>query len=166
MMARQTSIDAFPLWIALEENAQSVLDMVASGSTLQKVSAQTKKPYRCLHEFFHRPENLPRYEAARKAWADSKMDEAIEIADTVPADRDEVAKAKLRVDTRTNQAKAYHRERWGERLQVEKNVTLTADPGLIGSASELLRIATEKRKPVVVDAEVVPHVLPAPESAA
>lgn len=116
---------------------------------MQKASVAVKQPYTCLHPFFHStPELQGRYEAARKAWADGQMDEAVEIADAVGADKDEVAKAKLRCDVRYNQAKAYNRERWGDKLHVERDVTLTVDAGLVGLANELL---LEKRAPLVLE---------------
>lgn len=129
-MARRVTIKAFEGWIAAAENEAAVLELIAGGLTLQKVSTKLKQPYVCLHEHFHgTPERLALYEKARKAWADSKMDEALELADGVREDRDAVAKVKLQVETRHNQAKAYHRERWGERLQVEKSVSVTVDAG-------------------------------------
>jgi hypothetical protein len=85
-----------------------------------------------------------RYDAARKAWADHNMDEAIAIADEVPADKDEVAKAKLRVEARQVQAKAYNRERWGDKVSVEKNVNINVDAALLASVDDLLRLANEK----------------------
>jgi hypothetical protein len=150
-MARQVTIKAFEEWIKDEANVELVLESVAGGLTLQKAALAVKKPYTCLHQYFHSsPEKLARYDAARKAWADSKMDEALEIADDVKADQAEVAKAKLRVEVRQNQAKAYNRERWGERLQVDKNVSVSADAALIGTVAQLL-LSGKKRPAVTVE---------------
>ena len=144
-MVRKVTAEKFELWVANEENVLAVLDLISGGKTLQKAALEVKQPYTCLHEYFHRtPENLARYEGARKAWADAVMDEAMRIADGVAPDRDAVAKAKLRVEVRQNQAKAYHRDRWGDRVHVEKSITVSADAALLGRASDLLRIATEK----------------------
>jgi hypothetical protein len=129
-MARKTTIKAFEAWIATDENEAVVLDRISGGLTLQKTALAVKQPFTCLHGYFHStPERLARYDAARRAWADAQMDEALEIADGVAEDRDAVSKAKLRVETRQNQAKAYNRERWGERVQVEKSVSVTVDAG-------------------------------------
>jgi hypothetical protein len=115
-MARKETIKSFELWISLPGSAEEVLDLIAGGLTLQKAAVAVGQPYTCLHTYFHSTEaRLGLYLAARKAWADSVQDESMEIADGVPADRDAVAKAKLRVEVRQNQARAYHSERWGEK---------------------------------------------------
>ncbi len=154
-MARKVTIKAFQEWIAVEGNEARVLDLIAGGKTLQKSAIAVKQPYTCLHEHFHStPERRARYDVARKAWADAKMDEAMELADGVPADKDSVAKARLQVDTRTSQAKAYHRERWGERLQVDRPPEIPGDHALLGFASELLKLV-KAPEPRVIDGEVI-----------
>lgn len=128
-----------------EVNVAAVLQLVSEGRTLQKASLAVKRPYTCLHQFFHsRPDLEARYAAARKAWADRTMDEALEIADKAPLSKEGVAKARLRVDVRQVQAKAYNRERWGETLTVKKDVTVGVDATLLGRADDLLRLAGEK----------------------
>lgn len=130
---------------------------------MQKVSVALKQPYRCLYEFFHATEEMRgKYEGARKAWADGRMDEALEIADSVAPDKDEVARARLRVDVRANQAKAYHRDRWGDRVQVEKSVSVTVDQALLGTAGELLRLAQRKTEKLIEGAELVGEGSPPP----
>lgn len=128
-MARQITIKAFEGWIANPDNVEDVLEKIAEGATLQKVSREMKQPYTCLHRFFESTdERKAAYAAARKAWADSKQDEAMEIADEVLADKDEVAKAKLRVEVRQNQARAYHKERWGDpKDQAGGGITVLVD---------------------------------------
>lgn len=160
-MARQVTKKAFAVWIGDEANVALVLERIAGGLTLQKAAVSVKQPYTCLHEFFHRsPESQARYEAARKAWADAVMDEAMQIADGVAPDRDHVAKAKLRVETRANQAKAWHRDRWGDKVQVEKDVKVTVDAALLGSAGDLLAKISGPGQ--VIDVEPPPVALPAP----
>lgn len=151
-MARKLTVRAFEKWAEDEANVSDVLMRVADGLTLQKAAVAVKQPYTCLHGFFHStPELEGRYLAARRAWADRKQDEALEIADAVKPDRDHVAKAKLQVETYHNQAKAYHRERWGETLRVEKTVTHEVDAGLVGTIGDLLRVA--KRPAVTIENE-------------
>ena len=159
-MARKTTIKAFEGWIADVANEARVLELVAGGLTLQKTSVAVKQPYTCLHRHFHSTGELEaRYLAARKSFADGKMDENHAIADGVKPDRDHVAKAKLRVEVNTAAAKAYHRERWGEKVQVEKSVVVSADAALVGFARELLA----KRRPLVLENEIAPgRVLEAP----
>lgn len=145
-MARKTTIAKFQEWIAAEGNEASVLELIAGGLTLQKASVSVKQPYTCLHEWFHRAENEPRYLAARKAWADAKQDEAIALVEGVKPDRDHVAKVKLQAEVYANQAKAYHRERWGEKVQVEKSVSVLVDAG---PATRLLRELQQLEEKVV-----------------
>ena len=168
-MARKVTIEKFRAWIADEANVEVVLETIAGGLTLQKTAVALKQPYTCLHAYFHEtPEREARYLAARKSWADRMQDEALEIADTVPADKDEVAKAKLRVEVRDLQAKAYHRERWGERLQVDAGSQAPADEKLLGFASELLKLVKQRETRVIeiepgqVSAEPPSVALPAP----
>lgn len=150
-MARQVTIKAFEAWIADEANVEAVLDHVAGGKTLQKTALAVKQPYTCLHGYFHRtPEAQARYEAARKAWADAVMDEAMRIADGAKPTPGDVQKAKLQVETRFNQAKAYHRERWGERVQVDRGLEAPADEKLLGFASELLKLV-KRSEPRVIE---------------
>jgi hypothetical protein len=144
-VARRATIEAFERWIADSANVEALLDLVADGATLRNAAFALKQPYTCVHAYLHStPELVARYEAARKSWADVKMDEALDIADAVPADKDEVAKAKLQVETRQVQAKAYYSGRWGERIKVEKSVTVGVDTALLSSVDELLRLANEK----------------------
>jgi hypothetical protein len=164
-VARQVTIKAFEVWIADGENERRVLDLIAGGLTLQKAAVAVKQPYTCLHAHFHASaENEARYAAARKAWVDFKNDELVQKVEDVVPDRDHVAKLKLEADVIASQSRAYHRERWGERVQVDKTVKLEADPALLGTASELLKIAAAKRKPVVIEGEKVVEPLPAPQS--
>ena len=156
-MARKVTIKAFGEWVKVEANVEWVLRLIADGTTLHKAAVVVKQPYTCLHPFLHSEVMLPRYTAARKAWADLKQDEAMELVDGAKPDKGHVAKAKLQAEVRQNQAAAYHRERWGERVHVERSVELTVDAGLIGLAGELLK----KRLPVVVEGEPV-QTLPAP----
>jgi predicted nucleic acid-binding Zn-ribbon protein len=144
-MAKQVTIERFKTWVADPLNVDALLDLVAGGRTLRNAAMELKQPYTCAHQFLHStPELAARYDAARKAWADHNMDEAIAIADEVPADKDEVAKAKLRVEARQVQAKAYNRERWGDKVSVEKNVNINVDAALLASVDDLLRLANEK----------------------
>ena len=59
------------------------------------------------------PELQARLKEARRLGAMPMVEDAITIADDVPADRDEVAKARLRVDTRFRMAGALDKETFG-----------------------------------------------------
>jgi hypothetical protein len=157
-VARKTTVKAFGEWIAAPGNEDHVLDLIVSGRTLQRAAVELKQPYTCLQAHFHStPELLQRYNLALRSYADFLQGEAKEIADEVVADKDEVAKAKLRVEVRQNQAKALGRDRWGDKLQVEKSVSFEVDQALLGTVSDLLRIAREK----VVSVQPAAPALPA-----
>lgn len=157
-MPRKITEKAFEVWVEDAGNVEHVLELIAGsggkkGLTLQQASLAVKQPFNCLHKYFHStPERLKSYEEARRAWADSKMDEAIELVDDVSEDKDAVAKVKLQCEVRHNQAKAYHRDRWGDRLQVEKTVKHEVDAGLVGTIGDLLKFG--KRAPVTLEHEV------------
>jgi hypothetical protein len=149
-LARAITVKAFKVWIADEGNVGDVLDRIAGGLTLQKAALAVKQPYTCLHEYFHSsPENEARYAAARKAWVDFKNDELVGKVEGVKPDRDHVAKLKLEADVIASQSRAYHRERWGERVQVEKSVSVVVDAG---PATRLMRELRAKELGVVVPA--------------
>lgn len=156
-MARKTTVKAFGEWIAAPGNEAHVLDLIVSGRTLQKAAVELKQPYTCLQAHFQStPELAEKYSAALRSYADYLQGEAKEIADNVKPDRDHVAKAKLRVEVRQNQAKALGRDRWGDKLQVEKSVSFEVDQALLGTVGDLLRIAREKTERVVSEVPALP----------
>ena len=164
-MVRKVTQAKFAEWAKDEANVRGVLELVATGTTLHKAAVVVKQPYMCLYPLFHNGGAFEEdYKVARRAWADARKDMAIAIAEDVKADRDHVAKAKLQIDTIDNQAKAYHRERWGERVQVEQTLNVGVDVGLVGTMGELLL----KRKPALEDKGRVieAEALPAPKEKA
>lgn len=161
-MARKVTIAAFERWIEDEANVARVLEMISGGMTLRNAAMTVKQPYTCLHPWFHSTEERrARYDGARKAWADFVQDESMALVDGVKPERGAVAKAKLQAETRQNQAAAYAPERWSQRVQVDRNVTVGVDAALIGTVGELLKLSAAKRMPAVVDVEPV-EALPAP----
>lgn len=95
------------------------------------------------------------YDGALKGKSEVMAHETLVIAD-------ESEDAKLRVDTRLKVAGKWHRDRYGERVQVEKSVTVGVDAGLIGFAGALLErlgrreekvVAQEGPEAVLVEAE-------------
>lgn len=96
------------------------------------------------------------FEKALSAQARFEVDEALEIADTpqlgekrkVNADgseevthEDMLGHRKLRVEARFRRAKAHAPELYGDKLKVEKSVTVEADAGLLVAMGDLLRLA-------------------------
>lgn len=150
-MARKTTIRAFDDWALDDRNIEAVLKLIAGGLTLQKAALEVKQPYTCLHPWFHSTqERRERYDAARKAWADLKQDEAMAIVDGVKPDRGSVAKAKLQAEVRQNQAAAYAPDRWGQRLHVKREGGAPADEKLLGFASDLLKLV-KQREPRIIE---------------
>ena len=95
------------------------------------------------------------YDGALKAKSEVMAHETIDIAD---ASED----AKLQVDTRLKVAGKWHRDRYGERVQVDKSVTVGVDAGLVGFAGALLArlgrreeklVAQEEPEAVLVEAD-------------
>lgn len=150
-MARKQTIAAFERWIAEEGNETVVLEALTK-APLHKVAVTVKQPYTCLYAYFNSsPERQARYVSAKEAWVEMRKGMLVEKVDVVEADKDQVARLKLESDIIDNQAKAYHRERWGERLQVEKSVSVVVDAGLVGAAEELLKLAQERRLPALTE---------------
>jgi hypothetical protein len=147
LMARKITIKAFEAWIADEANVVDVLERLAEVH-LHKVAVAVKQPYTCLY-------------AACRARVSRRADEASDIADDCPPDRDHVAKAKLQIDVRHHHAKSYNPERWGDRLQIDKKISVDADPLLLGKAADLLNRLTARTEKVIEGGEVVGEVSPA-----
>lgn len=106
------------------------------------------------------PELRARLKEARRIGATPMVEDTIAIADDVPADRDEVAKARLRVDTRFRLAGAFDKETFGPKgidVQVQANFgdvylnALKAAPRRIAPASDALPVK---------DAEIVEEKTP------
>lgn len=64
--------------------------------------------------------------AARREGAHGLVAEAMQIADDVKADREDIAKAKLRVDTRLWAAERWNRDELGKAPEVQLNVNLNS----------------------------------------
>ena len=147
-MARLKTIRAFGEWVKSEANIAGLLKlMVEDGHTLQKACLVVKQPYSLVHPFLHStPELLARYEGARKARADKLWDEKMEIADGVKGAEHaaHVAAAKLRSEVRGQEAVAWNPDRYGQKLKVEKSVSVGVDQGLLETATDLLRRLDEK----------------------
>lgn len=76
------------------------------------------------------------FEGALAARAEIRFHEGGAIVDA--ADADDVAVAKLRSAWRRDEAKVFSRERYGDRVAVDKAVAVGVDAGLIGFAGALL----------------------------
>lgn len=89
-----------------------------------------------------------RYEAALACRAEALVHESIEIADSVRGSEQPatVGAAKLAVETRHKMASWWDRERYGERLQIEKTVQVGVDAGLLGTVADLLKAPAREER--------------------
>jgi hypothetical protein len=166
-MVRKVTAQRFEEWSAIPDNV-NVFFRLLEGVGIEKpmrfrdACFAIPVPYTLMHAFVMRDAALKaRYDAVLAAKADQLEHEALEIADKVEPDRDHVAKAKLQVDTRHALASKWDRDRYGDRLQIDKQVNVTVDAGLLGTAADLLRVVSTAG-PRVIDAEDT-LTLPAPK---
>jgi hypothetical protein len=92
-----------------------------------------------------------RYQGILRARAEGLAEEALEDVDGA-VDRDTAAAAKVKADTKLRVASKWNAERYGDRLQVDKTVSVSADAGLLQDMGELLKLT--KRKPRVLEHEL------------
>lgn len=116
---------------------EDVFDRIACGEKPHEVV----KGYGIRFAMFGRvlDEDLGRkseYEAALRVAADGMAFETLTILDE--ADPETVGVAKARSDGRWRIASRLNRDRWGERVVVEKSVRVEVDAGLVGFAGALL----------------------------
>jgi hypothetical protein len=113
-----------------------------------------KVPYVLMHAHMNAtPELRARYDAVLVALADKAVHEAVEISDAVEGSENpsEVAAAKLRAEIRLKVAGKWDSERYGERSGPDSAGRNPAvDVALLGTATELLRAARERRTERVV----------------
>ena len=144
-MARKETVEAFNRWIADEENVAELLELIGNGRTLKDAAWAKRQPYTCVHAYFHSTRELEeRLAKARKAWAAHAKDETISIADTCPTEPGAAARARLQIEARDGIAKAYDRELWGDKVQVERSGAVGVDAVLLKKVDDLLRLASEK----------------------
>lgn len=149
-MPRQKTVRAFDEWVTDAANIDEVLRRVMGGTKLSKLCVEIKRPYTLLYPYLHStPELKARYEAALAARADDLMHETIEIADSVrktkiPA---RVGAAKVAIEARQHVAAGWNRDRYGETLRVERPAETPSDAGLLGFASELLKLVKSGAAP-------------------
>jgi hypothetical protein len=157
-VARQSTIKRWEAWVQDSANIDAFFALMEGREGHEPIRfrdacMELKLPYMLMYRYVHDDTGLKaRYEAVLKALADDGVHEARKIAAEVPAKRDEVAKAKLQVETAFKVASKWNGERYGDTLRVEKSVTVGVDQALLGRAEELLRLASEK---VVAGAELV-----------
>ena len=139
----------------LAETVDVLVQRVAEGEPLKMICKSRGWPYSVVAKWVATtPDVFRAYEGALRIAADAMAQETVAIADG--ASNEDVAVAKLQVDTRQKLASKLYRERYG----IHSQVTVTHEAGL----GERLRRARERvvgDGVEVVDAEVLPAV-PAP----
>lgn len=128
-----------------EEWWEDIFDRIACGENARAVV----KGYCVRFAIFGRvlEEDLARkleYEAALRISADGLAFETLEILDG--SDPENIGVDKARADARWKIASRLHRDRWGERVQVEKVVKIEVDAGLVGFAGELLNLLSAPKE--------------------
>lgn len=163
-MVRKATAAFFDLWKQDGANVDAffrLLEGTESKDALRFRDAcfELKVPYTLMYSFVHGdPALRGRYEAVLAAKADALAHEALD--DVAKAtDRHTAAVAKVQADTKLRIASKWDAERYGDRLQVDKNVSVTVDAGLLGTAAELLRVAETRER--LVEGETL--TLPAPD---
>ena len=97
-----------PKWNACRDlldmlGEEHILEQIAEGVTLAQVAracGPAVSKGMLIRWLYADPDRLQRYREARQALADTLAEEAKDISDNVPADRDEIAKAREQINTR------------------------------------------------------------------
>lgn len=101
------------------EIADIICARIACGQTVQKAISGIGYP--TLAEFYawlrESEEFRRQYEIARECKGDTLVEEALSLADECAADRDEIAKVTLQVNTRKWIASKFYPKRYGERIE-------------------------------------------------
>lgn len=104
---------------------KAVVERVANGESMQSIATD----FGCSRVLLSRlvdadPEVRKAVAAARLLRAEKWADETLEIADSVLPDKDEVARAKVRIETRKWLAAVDDPERYGRTAQTQVNLSI------------------------------------------
>lgn len=113
---------------------ESILEHISNGQPLEQFVREyhTKLPVASLRAWIYRdPKRKNAYLVAKAIGAEAIEDELIRISDGVKADGsaslDDVARSKLRIDTRFRLLQVWNRKRYGDVKQVNTTSTTTLD---------------------------------------
>lgn len=112
-----------------KEKVDEICDLIARGMSLRAVCTSADMPsvsmvFRWMEQ---NPEFREQYAHAREEQADGFADEIIEIADKVPADSAEVAKAKLQIDARKWKAAKLAPKKYGDKLELDGDMRVKVE---------------------------------------
>jgi hypothetical protein len=117
---------AKPPWVDIYDHkvGQRICDLIASGQTLAAICREAWAPKaRVIHLWFADfPEFRQDYEAAYKIAADHLAREIVALADEAKTDL-EMARLPFQISSRTWLAQRMDPARYGDRKQIEQNVT-------------------------------------------
>ena len=148
------------MWVALPGNVDGFFRVMEEVEGTAKMAfrnacLEVRVPYTLMYRYVHGREELKaRYDSFLAAKADLLVQEALEdVGEAV--DKDSAAVAKVKSDVKLRVAEKWDRERYGERVQIDRAPEAPGgDAALLGFASELLRLV-RKDEPRVIEGEKV-----------
>lgn len=118
------------------EEFDAFLDDVAADGLKAACESRLWTQGAVLNWISENEERKVRYAGALQVKAEMIAHATLDIADG--SDPEMVGVSKLQIDTRLKLAGKWNRERYGERVSVDKTVNVVVDAGLVGFAGELL----------------------------
>lgn len=152
------------MWVSMPGNVDRFFDAMEGASGTAKMAFRNacfavKVPYTLMYRYVDgKVELRERYESFLRAKADLLVQEALDDVEGA-VDRDSAASAKVKAETKLKVASKWDQERYGEKISVEKSVSVSVDAGLLTDMGQLLKLA--KKEPRVLEQEV--PALAAPE---
>lgn len=100
-------------------NAERIFEAMRNGESLRNYCLEHGLPLTKVYEWLNSDEFRENYTDAQAARADYFFDEILNIADGCPADKEEVARAKLRIETRKFAMARMSPKKYGEKVNVD-----------------------------------------------
>lgn len=150
----------FEAFVADENTPSIIVQRIADGETLRDICASRDVPYSLVAKWIAQTPGLKaQYDVALQLWGDALAQETVAISDK--ADPENVAGAKLAVDTRMKLASKWDRDRYGEKVKHEHSgAVVHIDAGLVGFSGDLLKRIGTKAPLTLEHEQVKPQVVP------
>lgn len=100
-------------------NAERLFEEMRNGKSLREVCKEKGLPLNKVYEWLNGDEFRDNYTDAQAARADYFFDEILNIADSCASNKDAVAKARLRIDTRKFAMARMAPKKYGEKVNVD-----------------------------------------------
>lgn len=104
-------------------NAERIFEEMRNGKSLREICRDKNLPLNKVYEWLNSEEFRDNYTDAQAARADYFFDEILSIADDCPSDKDEVAKARLRIEARKFAMARMSPKKYGEKVNVDLSGT-------------------------------------------